>query len=177
MSLTAKQEKFCQAVARGMNHSDAYRHAYNVGKMKATGIIANAYKLSVNTQVALRIASLKAAVAEKAFDVAALNKAWVLEKLAKVTELGMSAAVVKDDKGNPVLTEDGRAVTAGTENLSAANKALELIGKEGGMFVDRKEIRHGALEGLAHDELRALNEFLAGIPAGPAGDSAGRTTH
>lgn len=36
--LTAKQEKFCQGVAKGLNYSDAYREAYNAGKMKPESV-------------------------------------------------------------------------------------------------------------------------------------------
>lgn len=86
----------------------------------------------------------------------------------------MAAEPVKDAEGNPVGEYKA--------NLQAANKALELIGKEAGMFIDRKEIRTGELDGLGHDELKQLREALAAFGctgqaqgAFPAGE--GRATH
>jgi hypothetical protein len=66
MTLTAKQEAFAQAVSSGMNQSDAYRSAYDAGKMKAETIQNNAYKLINDNEVAARVAELKAALATKA---------------------------------------------------------------------------------------------------------------
>lgn len=65
MALTAKQEAFAQAIADGMNQSDAYRSAYNAGKMKPDGINVNASKLRADAKVALRVAELKKAIADK----------------------------------------------------------------------------------------------------------------
>lgn len=66
MKLTAKQEKFAQGIADGMNQSDAYRAAYNAGGMKDNSINVNASKMMADAKVALRANELKAALAEKA---------------------------------------------------------------------------------------------------------------
>ena len=65
MPLTAKQEKFAQSIADGMNQSDAYRSAYNADKMKSDSINVNASKLCADAKVALRVAELKAALESK----------------------------------------------------------------------------------------------------------------
>jgi murein L,D-transpeptidase YcbB/YkuD len=65
MKLTSKQEAFAQAVADGMNQSDAYRSAYDAGKMKAETINSKAYELCKNGQVSARVTSLKQAIADK----------------------------------------------------------------------------------------------------------------
>ena len=65
MTLTAKQEAFVQAIAGGMNQSDAYRSAYNAGKMKDGSINVNASKLAADAKVALRIAELREELANK----------------------------------------------------------------------------------------------------------------
>lgn len=64
--LTAQQEKFCQCVADGMTQADAYRAAYKAGGMTANSIHVNASKLAADAKVALRVAELKNALAEKA---------------------------------------------------------------------------------------------------------------
>jgi len=66
MTLTAKQEKFCQSIADGMNQSDAYRAAYSAGRMKPETVQNNAYNLLKNSEVAARVGELKDALANKA---------------------------------------------------------------------------------------------------------------
>lgn len=66
MTLTAKQENFCQAIASGMNQSDAYRSAYDAGNMKPESINVNASKLCADAKVALRVTELKDEIAAKA---------------------------------------------------------------------------------------------------------------
>lgn len=65
MALTPKQEAFAQAVVSGLSQSDAYRKAYDAGKMKPETVQNNAYKLIGNNEVATRIASLRKALESK----------------------------------------------------------------------------------------------------------------
>ena len=48
-----------------MNQSDAYRSAYNAGKMKSETVNSKAYELSKNGEVAARVAELREALANK----------------------------------------------------------------------------------------------------------------
>jgi hypothetical protein len=83
-----------------------------------------------------------------------LSKSWVLEKLRSNAERAMQAEPVLDREGHPtgVYKYDG----------SVANRALELIGKELGMFVERKESgRPGDFATMAKEELnRRLVDLL-----------------
>lgn len=64
--LTLKQEAFCQAyIQNGGNASEAYRSAYNAGKMKPESINVNASRLLADTKVALRVSELRAAIEER----------------------------------------------------------------------------------------------------------------
>lgn len=63
--LTAKQEKFCQAIADGMTQADAYRAAYDADRMKDNTIYPLASKLMKNSKITARIAELREAVQEK----------------------------------------------------------------------------------------------------------------
>ena len=65
MALTNKQEAFCQAIADGMNQSDAYRSAYSAEKMKAETVNSKAYELSKNGEVTARVKELREALADK----------------------------------------------------------------------------------------------------------------
>ena len=68
-------------------------------------------------------------------------------------ERAMEAIPVLDAAGNPT----GKYVYNG----NVANRALELLGKEQGMFVDRKEIgKPGAFDALDDEELQRAIELL-----------------
>lgn len=66
MGLTPKQEKFAQCVADGMTQADAYRAAYNAGKMKAETVQRNACALLKDSKVSTRVNALKSELANKA---------------------------------------------------------------------------------------------------------------
>lgn len=76
MKLTAKQEAFAQAVADGMTQADAYRKAYDAGRMKAETIQNKAHILMKDGDVRARVDALKAKVAEKHI--------WTREKSVRV---------------------------------------------------------------------------------------------
>jgi phage terminase small subunit len=79
--MTPKQEAFAQAVASGINQSDAYRQAYNA-KGKASGINVSACKLMANPNVAQRVAEIRAKGAERA----AMTLEGHLEALAELRD-------------------------------------------------------------------------------------------
>ena len=63
--LTSKQEAFCQAVAGGMNQSDAYRSAYNAGSMKPDVVNVKASQLAAGGKVSVRVDELRKELANK----------------------------------------------------------------------------------------------------------------
>ena len=77
----------------------------------------------------------------------------MLNRLIENVERAMQAQPVLDAKGVPT----GEYRYEG----SVANRALELLGKEQGMFVDRKEIgKPGAFDALDDEELERAIELL-----------------
>jgi hypothetical protein len=60
-----------------------------------------------------------------------VTKAWVMARLKEIVERAMQAVQVLDHDGNPT----GEYSYQG----NVASKALELLGKEIGMFVGRRE--------------------------------------
>lgn len=122
----SKHELFAQEIAKGVSGREAYRTAGYTAKSDA-GADVSASRLLKDAKVAARIAELQEGAAEKAM----ISKQWVIERLIENANRAMQAVEVKDSEGNGTgeYKYDG----------SVANKALELLGKEVGMFVDRKQ--------------------------------------
>lgn len=137
-NLTPKQEAFCLAYIETGNASEAYRRAYNAKKMKPETVNRTAKEMMDHPKIAATIAELREKVTEEAVKKLEISKEWVLEELVQVVSMAKQAEPVTDAQGNP--TGEYK------QNLAAANRALELIGKELAMFIDRKEIRHGEIE-------------------------------
>ncbi len=112
--LTDKQETFALAVFEGNNFSDAYRQAYDTQNMNAASIHREAHALTVNPKVTARIDGLF------------LDK----EKEQRMLRLSRSEKVIS--KLEQVALRDGDA--DGTQV-----RALELLGKTMGLFIDKVE--------------------------------------
>lgn len=144
LELTPKQESFCLAYVATGNASEAYRKAYNTEKMAPATVNRAAKELMDNPKIAARITALRERITEQATKKLAISKEWVLEQLAENVSMAKAAEPVYDSEGNP----SGEY----KQNLAAANKALELIGKEIGMFVEKKEVRTGSLDDVPHEQ-------------------------
>ena len=136
MKLTAKQEAFCHAIVSGMTQADAYRASYNASAMKAETIQKKASLLMTNGEVRGRVESLRAPV---------------VEKLKYNLETAMLEA------------EEAFKVSKSKENGGAMVAAVTLRAKLNGLLVERKEIRTGPLDGLEHDQLKAIDEAITAI--------------
>ena len=166
----ARHEHFAQLVAGGKTPPKAYVLA---GYSKA-GSAQSANRLLKDADVAARVEELRASVAEpsreRAIEKAAVDKAWVLSELVENVKIAKAA--------EPVLDHEGKPTGEYKTNIQAANRALELIGKELGMFVDRKEVRTGELDSLSPEEKRAALEAVkAEIERRIQTDEAGKHIH
>lgn len=95
--LSPKQEAFAQAIADGMTGADAYRTAYDAGKMKDSSIHVNASKLLADAKVAQRVDELKSKLAKKALwtremSIKALVKAYQIANQSNNAS-GMTGAI------------------------------------------------------------------------------------
>lgn len=135
-----RHEQFAHAVAKGTKA----RTAYIAAGFSPNGADGAASKLQKSAKVAARIAEIKANIDVVVTEKTGIDKAWVLEQLVSNVRIAKAAEPVLDNEGKP--TGEYKA------NINAANRALELIGKEFGMFVDRKEIRTGELDDIPHEE-------------------------
>lgn len=106
MSLTQKQEKFCQAYIETGNASEAYRTAYAADKMKPEAIHVKASELLSNGKVTVRVAELKAEVRAR-HDVTVDSLIRELEEArqaALTAETPQSSAAVAATMGKAKLT-------------------------------------------------------------------------
>lgn len=139
-------EAFCVLVAAGESYTEAARLAerFEVTAGVATPISIfgqRGMKLSRKPAVQARIAELKAAAEEQSRKKYAVDRDWVLRKLIDNANRSMQAEPVMDSDGNPTgeYKYDG----------ATANRSLELIGKEFGMFVNRTVNLNADLRDLA----------------------------
>tara|TARA_R110002051_G_scaffold318245_1_gene400362 strand:+ start:1805 stop:2326 length:522 start_codon:yes stop_codon:yes gene_type:complete len=65
MSLTPKQEKFCQEYVKTGNKSEAYRLSYSTKNMATKTVNENASRISKNSKVSARIEQLQKELAER----------------------------------------------------------------------------------------------------------------
>ena len=152
----AKHERFAQAIAKGKSASEAYVLA---GYAEND---SNAARLNGNERIRNRIEEILSRAAEKV----AIDKAKVLEELAKIGFSNMLDYIQIGDDGLPIadfskLTRDQAAaiseviVETRTERqgeetvpirkvrfkLADKRGALVDIGRELGMFVERRDVR------------------------------------
>ena len=116
-----RQEQFCQLLARGETQVTAYRLSYgrdnrhNAARLASQDHIRNRVQgIMAERRKTLDLSTDKAARALK------LSKQWVLDRLMRNAEECLE----------------------NNSTRGAANRALELLGKELGLFVDRSEVKH-----------------------------------
>ena len=136
-----KWENFARYIASGETQANAAKLA---GFKEANAHIRGCI-LMKKDEIRLRVEELQRVSSERAVMGLSVSKAWVLQNLKTVVERAMQAVPVTDAQGNEV----GQYKFDG----SAANRALELIGKEIRMFVERKIIGLRDLRGASADEL------------------------
>jgi phage terminase small subunit len=131
-----RYERFAQGLAEG---KPAYQAYIDAGFAKA-GAAQSASRLLKNQRAGIRerVAEIlqereqiDAEGTKLAIERTAIDKEWVIERLRENVERAMQARPVIDRAGNPT----GSYVYNG----AAANRALELLGKELGMFIERRE--------------------------------------
>lgn len=156
--LTPKQDAFVRAYLKTGSPSEAYRLAYDAKAMNDKAVSVEGARLLKNPSVALDIERLQL----KATDKAVLSKAWVIERLMRNVQIAMGEETIKQkiakknkETGEVLVIE----IDVTDRDTAGANRGLELLGKELGMFVDRSEIgKPGDFDHMSDDELR---EFVA----------------
>lgn len=124
MSLTPKQETFCQKYIETGNASEAYRQAYNAANMKPETVAVKASELLSSGKVSVRVQELRRHVAQRhavTVDslIAELEEA---RQVAKGKEQG--AAMVQATMGKAKLAGLDREGDKHTEELNEALRQL-----------------------------------------------------
>lgn len=97
--LTPKQETFCVELGRSGNPSEAYRKAYDCGKMKAATISRNAAELVANPKIATRLAALRSEARRQSGITLAEHLGTLRELRDEARSLGQIAAAVSAETG------------------------------------------------------------------------------
>lgn len=129
MTLTVKQEKFCQAYVETGNASEAYRMAYATDKMKATSINSKAYELLNNGEVTVRVAQLQQEHRTK-HDITVSDLLKELEEArqkALSAETPQASAAVAATMGKARLTGLDKVVIDLTADVKVENRSIKDI--------------------------------------------------
>ena len=131
-----RYERFAYGLAEGKPAYQAYIDAgfAKVGAAQSASRLLKNQRAGIRERVAEILQEREQIDAEGtklAIERTAIDKEWVIERLRENVERAMQARPVIDRAGNPT----GSYVYNG----AAANRALELLGKELGMFIERRE--------------------------------------
>lgn len=133
--LTDRQERFCQEYLIDFNATQA---AIRAGFSKKTAGQA-ASRLLKNVKLAARLGQLAQGLQEKT----GIEQEWVLNNLREVAERCMQKApVMRYDRESKdyVQAQDENGNNLWTFQAMSANRSLELIGKQLGMFADNVNV-------------------------------------
>lgn len=130
-------ELFAQGLADGKRQTDAYKNAgfeYTATKNRSAPA-----RLAKRPEIKARLSELlreRDVVNQQALQIAVketgVTKAWIMGMLKENVERAMGI--------KPVLDKDGNPTGEYQYNGFVANKALALLGREIGMFVERHEL-------------------------------------
>ena len=141
----AKHELMASALADGMSQDGAYIKAGFAPKNARTAA-SRLLKQNVNIcqrrdEILAEREKLRSAGAVAAAEKEQVTREYVLRGLKTVAERCLQTAMVVNKRGDPVMCEtpDGNLAVAYQFDAPGANRSLELLGKEIGMFVDRQE--------------------------------------
>ena len=122
MNLTSKQEKFCQAIVRGLNQSEAYREAYDAENMAPETVNQRAYEMMGRGDITARVRELREPVLDEVqYDLrAAMGEANLALRMAQAQENPsvMVAATALRAKLSGLLVEKAAAPLSVLETAS-----------------------------------------------------------
>lgn len=171
--LTTKQEAFCLAYLEAGNASEAYRRAYDAGRMKAETINRKAKALMDDGKIAARIGELRAAVAKRTV----ISEVRVIEETARIGLFDPARLFDEEGALLPIqkMPEDVRAAIASIEFDDAGrvkkvkawdkNSALEKIMRHLGSFERDNRQRATLFDGVSRDTVWEIAEKLRGLKA------------
>jgi phage terminase small subunit len=151
----SRWEEYARGRATGLSAADAWLAA---GFNAKTKTYASSYGRALqrsHPEVTARITEIEEEIRTNALRKAEVDREWVLNRLKDNHDKAAAEKEVLDRQGNPT----GEYTFQG----NVANRSLELVGKELGMFVERFSIESldQELEGMSPAELRAFVKTAA----------------
>jgi phage terminase small subunit len=167
-----RHQRFAQELAKGKSATEAYSTAgYKPSRHHACHL---QHKRHISQRVAELLEKrdkMDVLATQKATKELAIDKKWIMSRLKENAERALQKVAAKDADGNVVgeYRYDG----------NVANRALELLGKELGMFIDRREIgAPGSFEDMDVRErehlLHVIDAELARRKGSPASGQSSR---
>ena len=117
-----RHERFCIGIAGGQTAENAYIEA----GYSPRGAAQSASRLLRNADIRARIDALQETIADQAMEAVALTKSYVIQGLMTIADQCMQAKPIRD--------RSGAILGYSPYKPMAAIRALELLGKELGMF-------------------------------------------
>lgn len=143
-----KHELFAQGLADGKSAEEAHRlSGYKPNRGNAATLKHNQSILARVSELLTEREAIHAQATADAIKSTGLTKAWVIETLVSNVERAMQAEEVRDREGNGL----GEYQYQG----SVANRALELLGKHLGMFIEKHELTGKDGGAIQTQELKA----------------------
>jgi phage terminase small subunit len=172
-----RHERFAQGLAAGKSASEAYAEAgFKENRHNAATLARKQHILDRVSELLAEREALHGQATADAIKSTALTKQWVIDTLMENVARAMQAKPVKTD-------DDGNDAGEYQYQGSVANKALELLGKELGMFIERRQ--NVPAEADMTDEqlskrIRAIADTIRaeeGVAESAGGAAAAPTTH
>ena len=161
-----RHEAFAQALAAGKSQEQAYALAgFKANRGNASTLVRKQQSILKRVEeIQGRKVEAEVRAVEKLAEKIAVSKEYVISRLRENVDRAMQHRPVLDAEGNPTgeYRYDGMV----------ANKALELLGKTLGLYIERKEIGDpGEFERMSDAELdQALREEVVRLGIGAPGN-------
>ncbi|MCR4333018.1 MAG: terminase small subunit [Sulfuricaulis sp.] len=160
----AKHEMVAAGLADGLSQEAAYIKAgFSAKKARSNASTLIKQKKNIlerRDEILAERESLRSQGVVAAAEKEQVTKEYVLRRLKTVAERCLQSEPVVDRKGFPVVIEkqgeggESTPALAYVFNSMGANRALELLGKEIGMFIERKEQgKPGEFESMSEKDL------------------------
>jgi hypothetical protein len=173
-----KFERYAFLVDNGMLPSEAYAQVHPKSQPKHASSNVTRF-LKKHPEITARLAEMaevrlqasaqaNAYVSTRAQEIAAISKGYVLSVLKEVVERCMQHKPVFDRDGGQVFVElpSGQVAAAYEFDPKSATRALQLLGMEIGMFVQRVRVEKGIFDDLPASVVQQIMEALAGMLGG-----------
>lgn len=156
MKLTAKQEKFCQAVINGKTNYEAFCEAYDTKNYKTKGSIATkAWQVRNTSSVSARIDELRNSGAIDAIAVKDKITMELFEALEKAAGKAYYDEYEKieeyDYNGNPTEDWKEKNITKQKVNLSELSKIADTLAKLYGLYEKTEDTHSGVVININAD--------------------------